>query len=162
MFLSDGLPTTYSVVADHASFPSDCESEQSYDMKGFYNYMNNNEGHGHKLNPDWDRPCWYLGGAKQSTLSVGQNGYFSYRKDASTEACNGVSYSDVAAQYAQERAKTMKDEGYKIYSVGIGISKQKLPSTMVSDGNKNIVDCYPDNFYGQPYVTCNTLDEFRS
>lgn len=57
--------------------------------------------------------------------TVGEDGVF-YDTKTGYYCLSGVNYSDVAAKYAENRAKKIKDSGISIYSVGISIGAHKV------------------------------------
>ena len=94
VFLSDGLPTTY--LNKFNDNDDDINSEKNYD--GYDTYMS-------------------------SSISESKDGNF-YNEDFNLPARYGTSYSDRGAVKAREMASSIKSEGIKIYSIGVGIDDQ--------------------------------------
>lgn len=80
-----------------------------------------------------------------SSGNIGDDGYF---YDALTgRPCNGTSYSDKAALYAQQEAAAIKAEGTTVFTVGINIGAQQISSFIRDHEEQNfsIVDCFADS-----------------
>ncbi len=105
IFISDGFPTTYS------NLTSDSNGYSGYNV-----YMNN-------INEYYQN---------SSTKNASTEGIF-YNENTNELCINGVSYSDEAARRAASVANTIKNEGTKIFSIGIGLTKQKLEDLYTSD-----------------------------
>lgn len=104
IFISDGFPTTYS------NLTSDSNGYSGYNvyMKNINKYYQNS-----------------------STKNASTEGIF-YNENTNELCTKGVSYSDEAARRAASVANTIKNEGTKIFSIGIGLTKQKLEDLYTS------------------------------
>lgn len=69
-----------------------------------------------------------------ATGTVGEDGVF-YDSKTGYYCLAGVNYSDVAAEYAEKRAKKIKDSGISIYSVGINIGSKKVSDFVRNNAN---------------------------
>ena len=107
IFISDGFPTTYSNMSSNANGYS-----------GYNVYMRNaNEYYAH------------------NKTNASTEGIF-YNELLKTPCINGVNYSDEGARRAANVAKTIKNEGTKIFSIGIGLAAQTIKNDNMADINE--------------------------
>ena len=115
IFISDGFPTTYSNMK---------KDTLGYDAKGYlgYNvYMN-------------DRNEFY--NRYKQDPPVSKEGIF-YNELKGVYCTAGVNYSDEAARRAKNVAYTIKNEGTKIFSIGVGLNnQQQITNDYLSDINR--------------------------
>lgn len=104
----------------------------------------------------------YTPNAKSSTL-----GSF-YDSNRNLPCSFGASYSDRAAERAQNEATKIKNSGVVIFSVGAGLDGQPSISELMNKNNNSfsVIDSYKisDNRkkYGYDYVIGNSIVDFKS
>ena len=140
VFLSDGLPTTYLNKSNDND--DDINSEKNYD--GYDTYMS-------------------------SSISESKDGNF-YNEDFNLPARYGTSYSDRGAVKAREMASSIKSEGIKIYSIGVGIDDQTTVEEYYEtdreryekDGNFAVVDIEKGVFENKSYEVGTATPQDKS
>lgn len=91
-----------------------------------------------------------------------------YNSNKNLPCSYGVSYSDRAAERAQEQASKLKNKGITIFSVGAGLDGQtSISDLMTHDSNTfSVVDSYKnyDNKikYGYNYVIGDSVNDFKN
>ena len=107
IFISDGFPTTYSNIASNANGYS-----------GYNVYMR-------------DANKYYA----DNKTKASTEGIF-YNELLKTFCTDGVNYSDEGARRAASVAKTIKNEGTKIFSIGVGLTAQEIQNNYTADINE--------------------------
>lgn len=101
IFLTDGLPTTYSTTAG-----------------GYTGYNPHVAGNNSAVTP---------------------GNFYNFEKNIKTSS-SGTNYSDFGARRAEELASTIRSNNIKIFSIGVGITKQHTLYHLLYNGFANTVD----------------------
>lgn len=104
----------------------------------------------------------YTKDAKQSSI-----GNF-YNSNKNLPCSYGTSYSDRAAENAQNQAQKLKNKGITIFTVGAGLDGQTSITELMNHDTKlfSVVDSYKTsenkNKYGYDYVIGNSVNDFKN
>lgn len=110
----------------------------------------------------------YTGYINYTPLSTSSTVGNFYNTDKSLPCEFGVSYSDRAAERAQEEANRIKKSGIVVFSIGAGLNGQPTINELMKDDTKtfSVVDSYEKSanrkIYGYDYVIGNNISDFKN
>lgn len=110
----------------------------------------------------------YTGYINYTPLSTSSTVGNFYNTDKSLPCEFGVSYSDRAAERAQEEATKIKKSGIVVFSIGAGLNGQPTINELMKDDTKtfSVVDSYEKSanrkIYGYDYVIGNNISDFKN